>query len=210
MKIKQTDLAQYELLHGDTTYDFDFKPAPSTELLIDVYADRPCSLFLHIVRDSIDKWVNVISGERRLDFRGRFANCVGARIHTTKECTLNAFVGGHPVGVDGIDYTPRTAKLQIPEPSLAELVAKEVRKMLPQKTPREVHPDPELMGDEIAEKFQGYEIDDDDPLDGDAEQLHQDDAVGDSGRGDDTPRTDPDPGSADTPASAPADPEPTA
>lgn len=204
MKVKQTDLAQYELLHGETEYDFDFRTAPSTELLIDIYADKPVSLFLHIVRGSIDKWVNVVSGQRRVDFRGRFANCTGARISASKECTINAFVGGHPVGVDGLDYKPRVANLEVKEPTVAELVAREVRKLLPQKSVRENHPDPELMGDEIAEKFRGYEIDDDDPLDGDHPgSVHEDDAPGDPRPDPGEARVDPDPGSP-APAPAPA------
>lgn len=185
MKVKTTDLAQYELLNGDTTYEFDFPLAPSVELLIDIYADRPCSLFLHIVRNEIDKWVPVVSSERRLEFRGRFGNCVGARIHAPKDATLNALVIGNPVGVDPINYTPRTAKLEVPQPTMGELVAREVRKLLPPKPQREVHPDPELMGDEIAEQHRGYEIDDDDPLDGFVDGVLEDEPARD-------PRPDPD------------------
>lgn len=203
MKAKQTDLATYELLTGDTQYEFEFPAAPSTELLVDVFADRPASLYLHIVKGSIDRWVNVVPSERRIEFRGRFANCVGARLHCAKECVLNVLVIGHPVGVDPIDYTPRTAKLEPEAPTMAQLVAREVKKLMPQRPQREVHPDPELMGDEIAERNAGFEIDDDDPLDPlPGIVLDEDDAAGDPRPADRGAGTDTDRGSASPASSA--------
>lgn len=193
MKPKQTDLAQYELLHGETEYDFEFADAPSTELLIDVFSDKPASLFLHIVRHPIDKWVPVVSSHRHIEFRGRFANCAGARLSCPKDATLNALIIGNPVGIDPIDYTPRTAKLMPEAPSVAELVAREVKKLLPQKPQREIHPDPELMGDEIAEQHSGFEIDDDDPLDPAPGVVLQDEPDGDPGPDPDRTGADPDP-----------------
>lgn len=215
MRPKQTDLATYELLHGETQYEYAFATAPSIELLVDLFADKPASLYLHIVKGDIDRWVNVVPGERRIEFRGRYANCVGVRVHCAKDAVINALVIGHPVGIDPIDYTPRTAKLEPEAPSMAELVAREVKKLLPQKPQREVHPDPELMGDEIAERHTGFEIDDDDPLDPLPGIVLEDDTDRDPGEDDRGARQDPDRGSADPGAvaggnNAPASGEPPA
>lgn len=194
MKQRPTDLAQYELLHGETNYDFDFKLAPATELLVDVYADKPVSCFLHIRKGEIDRWIPVVSGERRIELRARFSNLVGVRLSCSKDATLNCLVVGNSIGIDPIDYTPRTAKLEMPAPTMAELVAKEVKKLLPTRPQRETVTDPELMGDEIAEKHQGFEIDDNDPLDpADGVVLEPDEPArnplpDDSGTGPDTDR----------------------
>lgn len=215
MKKRPTDLAQYELLHGKTEYDYEFPTAPSCELLVDVYSDRPAHLYLHIVKGSIDRWVNVVSSERRIEFRGRFANCVGARIHCAKEATLNCLVIGNPVGVDPVDYTPAVMHAEIPQLSEADKLRREFRAMLdarlPQRTPKkEIDVDPDLMGDEIPQLAGGnFEIADDDPLDpmpGIDLELHEQaephrDPVPDPDR----TRPDPDRGSA--PAAPAPDPD---
>lgn len=170
MRTRPTDLAQYELLHGQSEYPYDFKDAPCTELVVDVFADRPVSIFLHVRKGSVDKWVPLISGQRRIELRGRFANCVGLAIHGPKESTINALVLGHPVGLDPIDYTPAVMHTDVPSLSETDKLRREFRALLdarlPERKPKHVEVDPELMGDEIPSAAgPGFEIDDDDPLD---------------------------------------------
>lgn len=171
MKVRPTDLAQYELLHGSTEYPYEFTTAPCTELSVDLFSDRPCSIFLHVIKGSIDRWVAVVSGQRRIELRGRFSNVVGLAIHSAKEATINALVVGHPVGLDKIDYTPAVMHTEMPVETPEDRLRREFKAMLDARFPqperkKDVDIDPELMGDEIPEVAgKGFEIDDDDPLD---------------------------------------------
>lgn len=203
MKVRATDLAQYELLHGSTEYPYEFATAPSTELHVDLFADRPCSIFLHVRKGSIDRWVAVVSGERRIDLRGRFANVVGLAIHSSKEATINALVVGNPLGVDKLDYTPAVMHTEMPVQSEADKLRREFKAMLDARFPERerktnVEIDPDLMGDEIPERAgRGFEIDDDDPLDpADGVQL-EDEPHGDPRQDDRRARQDLDRGPAE-------------
>lgn len=181
MKVRPTDLAQYELLHGQTEYPYDFPAAPSIELLVDIFADRPCSVFLHVRKASVDRWVPIVSGQRRIELRGRFSNTVGLAIHCAKEGTINALVVGNPVGIDPVDYTPVVMHPELPALGVEDKLRREFRAMLdarlgPPKTKKEIELDPELMGDEIPERAgPGFEIDDDDLLDPEPWSVQQQD-----------------------------------
>jgi len=213
MKPPTLDLSAYDLLQGETKYEFPFPAgAINTEVTIDVYADKAVSLHFHIARDGIDKHVPISGGERRIDIRGRFAHLRGATISASKDATIYAFVRAVAVQVVEAQRAPRMATTELPQLTPQEIarqeMRKELRRLFPEKFKDKSEPvDPELMGDEIPERAgKGYEIEDDDELDPlpgfepDPRVLDQAEPQRDPGQSDNRTRQDPGGGPAPVPA----------